>query len=96
MKTKRTGLTTHFDSDSSTVIVDNAANCCICNDKDMFISEITKMDPTKNLTVSTAGGEKAPIGYGDVLWKWSDDEGKVHEHSLKDVLYFPESPVNII
>ena len=96
MKTKRTGLTTHFDSDSSTVIVDNAANCCICNDKDMFISEITKMDPTKNLTVSTAGGEKAPIGYGDVLWKWSDDEGKVHEHTLKDVLYFPESPVNIL
>ena len=96
MKTKRTGLTTHFDSDSSTVIVDNAANCCICNDKDMFISEITKMDPTKNLTVSTAGGEKAPIGYGDVLWKWSDDEGKVHEHTLKDVLFFPESPVNIL
>jgi len=57
------------------VIVDNAANCCICNDKEMFISEITKMDPTKNLTVSTAEGEKAPISYGDVLWKRSDDEG---------------------
>ena len=54
------------------------------------------MDPTKNLTVSTAGGEKAPIGYCDVLWKWSNDKGRIHEHILKDVLYFPESPVNIL
>jgi len=38
----------HYDTDSSKVIVDNAANCHICNDKSMFVSDITPIPATAN------------------------------------------------
>ena len=60
-------FTIHYDTDSSKVIVDNAANCHICNDKSMFVSNITPIPATADLKVATAGGETAPVGYGDVL-----------------------------
>ena len=43
-------------------------------------------------------GEKdlIPKGIGTVSWSWNDDEGQVHTIKLNNVIYFPESPVNII
>ena len=83
-----------FDTDSSTVICDNSANVHICNDKSMFIGEIGK---TNKHYVATIGGQKnAATGMGTVRWKWTDDNGKQHTYEIKDVLYFPSSPVNIL
>jgi hypothetical protein len=33
---------------------------------------------------------------GTVRWIWKDDDGKSHTIEVQDVLYFPESPVNIL
>ena len=36
------------------------------------------------------------MGVGTGRWKWKDDGGKIHTFDVKDVLYFPASPVNIL
>ena len=47
--------------------------------------------------VSTIGGRSHyPHGIGDVSVSWRDDNNVVFQHVLKNVLHFPDSPVNII
>ena len=83
-----------FDADSVTVVCDNSANVHVCNDKSCFIDEIL-MD--RSLQVATIGGkENTSAGIGTVRWKWKDDDGVFHTFEIQDVLYFPESPVNIL
>ena len=33
---------------------------------------------------------------GTVIWYWTDEKGELHTKKLNNVLYFPDSPVNII
>ena len=83
-----------FDTDSTTIICDNSANVHICNDKSMFVGDIL---PDKSSQVATIGGKQnRPRGVGTVCWKWKDDGGKYHAFDIKNVLYFPDSPVNIL
>ena len=35
-------------------------------------------------------------GIGTIRWSWTGEEGKLHTNKLKNVLYFPDSPVNIL
>ena len=47
--------------------------------------------------VSTIGGKdliKKLIG--TVSWSWTDEEGKLHTKKLNNLIYFPDSPVNIL
>ena len=37
-----------------------------------------------------------PKVIGAVSWYWTDDEGKLHTNKLNNVIYYPESPVNIL
>ena len=47
--------------------------------------------------VATIGGKlNRPAGIGTVEWKWKDDYGKTHTYHLEQVLYFPQSPINIM
>ena len=31
-----------------------------------------------------------------VSWSWTDDEGQMHTNKSNNVIYFPDSPVNIL
>jgi len=94
---KRTADMTHFDTDSTTFIMDNSANCHICHERSLFIGEIKPL-PNNNhhLHVRTASGSTAPKGYGTVQIHIRDDNGHKHRISLHDTFYFPDSPVNIL
>ena len=37
-----------------------------------------------------------PEGIGTVIWSWNYDEGQFHRNKLNNVLYFPDSTVNIL
>lgn len=83
-----------FDSDSATVICDNSANVSICKDRSFFVGEIRRVS---NHKVATIGGKgHSASGIGTVKWSWLDDDGNSHDYHIKDVLYFPESPINIL
>lgn len=85
-----------FDTDGLSIVLDNSATCHICNNKSLFTSEITYLDVTTDIGVSTAGGTVRPDGVGTISIRWNYDDGKSHPMSIDDVLYFPSSPVNII
>ena len=86
--------TVSFDTDSSHIICDNSANVHICNDKSMFIGDTRKTD--QHYVATIAGQKSAASAMGTVRWKWKDDNGKEHSYDVRDVLYFPTSPVNIL
>jgi hypothetical protein len=47
--------------------------------------------------VATVGGtDHRPTGVGDVSITWTDDSGKAYDITLKDALYFPDSPVKVV
>ena len=35
-------------------------------------------------------------GVGTVSWYWTDDKGKLYTNKLNNILYFPDSPVNVL
>ena len=83
-----------FDTDSRTVVCDNSANVHICKDKTMYVSDIT---PVTMHEVATIGGRgHAPAGVGTVRWNWIDGSGVKHTYLVENVLYFPQSPINIL
>ena len=82
-----------FDTDSNFFVCDNAANTHICNKQDMF----KDFQATSSGLVATIGGKlNRPAGNGTVSWKWKDDKGVAHSDRLTGVLYFPQSPINIM
>ena len=84
-----------FSPGQETAIVDNCANTHVWNDKTHFISY--SPFSTGSRAVSTISGQNHfPVGSGDVSVSWRDDDNVVFNHILKNVLYFPDSPVKII
>ena len=56
-----------------------------------------KIEPIISNGVATIGGNYIiPKGIGTVRLSWTDDEGQLHTNKLNNVLYFPDSPVNIL
>ena len=86
-----------FDADSDTVIVDNSANCIIWRHKKTFLpGTYVPLQSSDTPGVNTAAGTGVPIGYGDLPISWKDDDGKVHDFVLTEVLHIPSSPVNVL
>ena len=47
--------------------------------------------------VATIGGKDIiQKGIDTVIWYWADDEGRLHTKKLNNLIYFKDSPVNII
>ena len=42
------------------------------------------------------GSKNSSSGMGTINWRWKDDKGRSHTMKIKDVLFFPDSPVNIL
>lgn len=84
-----------FDSNSTTALVDNCANIHVWNEQSQF--KKIRPIPKNSQGVSTISGQPhIAEGIGDVPTSWRDDEGKICYHTLKDVLFFKDSPVKII
>ena len=49
-----------------------------------------------NGVATICGKDVIPKYIGTVIWSWIDDEGVLHTNKLNNVLYFPDSLVNIL
>ena len=86
-----------FDLQSSTAIVDNSANTHIWSHKHDFVSGSLKPYTNEQDKVMTVGSESlSPAGIGKVQVQWLDDDKQQYSVVLNDVLFFPNSPVNVI
>ena len=83
-----------FDSDSNTIVCDNSANVSMCNTKSMYVGEMRQIHI---MTVATIEGKSHPVsGIVTLKWHWKDDDDIRHEVRVVDVLYFPQSSINIL
>lgn len=90
------GYRISFDSDYCVFIADNSANCHICKDESLYVGPMKKMEFDENFQVQTANGITSPQGIGTIKLVIIDDEGVSHTELINDVLFFPDSPVNIL
>ena len=73
-----------FDSDGSSVIVDNSDNSYIRSEEYIFND---KIEPIISNGVATIGGNNLITkGIGTVIWSCTYDEGKLHTNKLNNLL----------
>ena len=87
-----------FDSDSQSCVCDNSANTHIWNNLQDFIpSSLVELTASASSSVVTIGGSNFhPTSIGNIKITWNDDNGIPYHTVLKNVLYFPDSPVNVL
>ena len=87
-----------FDDDTDLYVVDTCANVHIWNNiKDFIPGSYVKFNAAGSTRVSAVNGaSNTPDGCGDVPVSWADDSGKTYKITLKHVLHFSKSPVNIL
>ena len=74
-------------------LLDTGASCNIVNKREY----LHKYLDTTDETVTTANGEKVRIkGYGDVLWRTTDINGKVIAIKIKNVKLIPKMTENLL
>jgi hypothetical protein len=81
-----------FDTDSSFWVCDNSATGHICNDASMFHGDLVP----SIYNVATANGTGDASKMGTVILWLMDDEGVEHTFTIKECIYLPSSPVNIL
>jgi len=87
-----------YDSDAIQCILDNSANAHIWAILADFVAgTLRRFRPSAECGVLTIGGSNQfPHSIGDIKVYWLDSVGATVNYILKDALYFPDSPVNII
>ncbi len=60
----------------------------------MFVGEIRPLHSHVETTID--GNNNPALGIGTVHWRWKDDSGKGHAYLIQILLYFPDSPINIL
>ena len=73
-----------FDTNSKSIGVDNWCSTCISNNIDDFIGNITESKQTINGFVGT---RISNIMTGTILWKWVDNDGRIHQFKIPNSYY---------
>ncbi len=60
----------------------------------MYVGDIVPVFSQAIVTIR--GKSNKPSVIGTVQWSWKDDNGKLHIHLVKNVIFFPDSPVHIL
>ena len=86
-----------FDSDTTTMVIDNSANCIIWKDKvDFDPDTYREFSAEEAQSITTACGEGFSRGIETPQVGWYDNNNQYHHFSLAGTLHIPSSPVNIL
>jgi hypothetical protein len=85
--------TVRLDTDSYNIAIDTCTSETIVRHKELFVG---KIQPCKNLLVQGVGGHLKASGYGTIKIRITCDEGNTHDLLIHNVIYLPESPVNLL
>ena len=81
-----------FDKESVDMVMDNSTNVFIYNNK-LLLQNYRSLDISEG--IETVGENAIPEGVSDMTVYWHDNNRKEHCAELKNVLYYPNSPVNV-
>ena len=70
----------------------------IWNNKTTFIKDSlhTLNEDNHNIITTISGQRTQPTGMGEIKLTITDDNQQVHSYTFNNVLYLPESPVNVL
>ena len=85
--------TMNLDTDSYQVAIDTCTSESICREKELFAGKIHNH---QRLYIQGVGGKVKVTGVGSLKFRIIDDDGVTHDLLIHNVLYVPESPVNLI
>jgi hypothetical protein len=94
-KSKQNALENVFvmDTDSYYFAVDTCTSETICKHKELFVGDIKSC---KKIFVQGVAGKVQVTGDGTIKLRITDDDGLEHDLLVHNVLYVPESPINLI
>ena len=82
-----------FDSDAESIGIDNRASACISHDITDFVGDLID---TKRTIIGYHGTKTSHLKKGTLRWKWTDDEGLSHIHSIPNSYYSPEGNCRLL
>ena len=82
-----------FDTDSYSIGIDNRATTCISHKVHDFVGPLMETD---KVIMGYNGSRTSDIKIGTIKWSWQDDEGKIHEHIIKNSIYSPSGGVRLL
>ena len=84
---------TSLDTDSYQVAIDTCTSESICSERELFVG---KIHSCRRLYIQGVGGKVKVTGVGSIKFRITDDDDVTHDLLIHNVLYVPESPVNLI
>ena len=85
--------TINLDTDSYEIAIDTYTSESVCKEKELFVG---KIHSCRRLYIQGVGGKVKVTGVGTIKIRIVDDDGITHELLIHNVLYVPESPVNLL
>ena len=82
-----------FDSDSGSIGIDNRCSACISHRIEDFIGTPSE---TRRTIKGFGGTRTSNVMIGTLLWRWSDDSGKIHKFKIPNSYYVPEGGVRLL
>ena len=82
-----------FDSDAESIGIDNRASACISHCIDDFVGIMTD---TRRTIIGYHGTKTSNLKMGTLRWKWTDDQGLSHVHTIPNSFYSPEGQCRLL
>ena len=82
-----------FDTDSYDIGIDNRCSACISGTPEDFIGPLK--DSTRTIK-GFMGTKTTNVKVGTLLWKWLDDEGKLHQFHIPNSYFVPDCNVRLL
>jgi len=83
----------NFDTDSQLIGVDNRCSACISHDIKDFEGPVRKV----NRSIKGFGGTRiSDVSSGTIVWKWCDNEGKIHKFRIPNSYYVPDGKCRLL
>jgi len=77
-----------FDMDSELMGIDNRCSACISHQIEDFIDV---PQPTQCAITGFMGSKVPNFQQGTILWRWEDDAGRIHEHTIANSFFVPQA-----
>ena len=82
-----------LDESSGRIGIDNRASACISHSLDDFTGPMTEV----HRTIKGFGGTRTMgTKMGTIVWRWMDDQGRVHRHAIPNSYYIPEGKMRLL
>jgi hypothetical protein len=89
---KRTN-TAHFNTDATTIGVDNRCTTCISDKKEHFVGNFIA---GRKVIKGFHGGKTTKVMSGTIQWKWLDSNGLEHEFKIPGSYYIPDGKCRLL